>query len=414
MTRPRLVGCAWLAAATGIGVSLSFLPAIAFMAVIPVIASVQHSRRAAFLSAFAYYFAASWPLVAAAKYFLGANGSAWLVLMLWLAVGSLLAAPWALAWTMNYGQLRWRIPLALAGSAVPPLAVIGWASPLTSAGLLFPGTSWFGLVAVTLWPAWLVRSPRKATTALLVAVAAANASSPNGAGAPAGWDAVDTRFGSGSADPAMTEFATDTWIQRRALQSHSEVIVFPETVVPMWTDATELYWQDALDELRASGKTVVVGAGVPRQDGGLPADAFGEALSVLRDGRMPISRPTPDRTDLPYLNTLLVRGAETGRYLQRIPVPLGMWKPLNGSGVPLNLFGPAVMEVRGQRVAPLLCYETLLVWPVLQSMTKQPLTILAVANDHWALGETIPRFQRIAVAVWARLFRIHQIVAINR
>jgi hypothetical protein len=110
------------------------------------------------------------------------------------------------------------------------------------------------------------------------------------------------------------------------------------------------------------------------------------------------------RSDLPYLNTLLVHGAQTGRYLKRIPVPLGMWKPFSGTGVPLNLFGPAALELRGQRVAALLCYETLLVWPVLQSMSKQPFAILAVA----------PRFQRTAVAVWARLFNVHQIVAINR
>lgn len=413
MTRRDVAGCI-VAAVIGIGVSLAYLPAMAFMAAIPVIASGQASRRAAFLSASIYYFAASWPLVTGARYLFGANGSASLVLMLWLSAACLLAAPWGLAWTTNYSQLLWRIPLALAASAVPPLAVIGWASPLTSAGLLFPGTSWFGLVAVTLWPDWLVRRPREAITALMVAVLAANAISPNSAGAPAGWEAVDTRFGSRSGQAAISEFATATWIQRRALQSRGEVVVFPETVVSMWTDATELYWQAALDELRATGKTIIVGAAIPRQDNGPPATQFDEALSVLRDGRIPVSHPAADRSDLPFLNALLVRGAETGRYLQRIPVPLGMWKPFDGTGVPLSIFGPAVMEVRGHRVAPLLCYETLLLFPLLQSMSKRPHTILAVANDHWALGETIPRFQRTAVAVWARLFNLHQVIAINR
>jgi hypothetical protein len=61
----------------------------------------------------------------------------------------------------------------------------------------------------------------------------------------------------------MIEFATATWIQRRALQSNRDVIVFPETVVPMWTEASELYWQEAIDKLRASGKTIVFGAGMP-------------------------------------------------------------------------------------------------------------------------------------------------------
>jgi hypothetical protein len=128
------------------------------MAGIPVICSAQASRRGAFLTAFAY-FAASWPLVTGARYFFGTNGSASLTLLLWLAAAGLLSAPWGLLWTTNRNQFLWRIPLALTASAVPPLAVIGWASPLTAAGVLFPGTSWFGLAAVILWPAWLVRKP---------------------------------------------------------------------------------------------------------------------------------------------------------------------------------------------------------------------------------------------------------------
>jgi hypothetical protein len=47
-------------------------------------------------------------------------------------------------------------------------------------------------------------------------------------------------------------------------------------------------------------------------------------------------------------------------------------------------------------------------------MSGHPHTILAVANDHWAMGETIPRFQRTAVVIWARLFSMHQLVATNR
>jgi hypothetical protein len=411
MTRRQLVALC-LAAAIGIGVSLAFVPAMALMAAIPVIVSVQASRRSAFLSAFAYYFATCWPLVTAAKYFFGPHDSAVFILMLWIVAACVLAAPCGLAWTTNRGQLFWRIPLGLTASAVPPLAVIGWASPLTCAGLLFPGTSWLGLVAVTLWPAWLIHSPRRATSALLAAVAAANGVSPNIPGAPAGWEAIDTRFNSGP--PTMTEFATVTWLQGRAVQSKGKVIVFPETVVPMWTEATELYWQEALDELRASGKTILVGAGMPRQDSALPTTQFDQVLSVLRDGRMPVAGPAADPADLPYLNTLLVRGAETGSYLQRIPVPLGMWKSFSRTGVPLNLFGPATVEIHGHRVAPLLCYETLLVWPVLHSMLRQPRTIVAVANDHWAVGDTIPRFQRTAVALWARLFRVHHVVATNR
>jgi hypothetical protein len=31
-------------------------------------------------------------------------------------------------------------------TALPPLGIIGWASPFLSAGVLFPGTAWLGLM----------------------------------------------------------------------------------------------------------------------------------------------------------------------------------------------------------------------------------------------------------------------------
>ena len=46
----------------------------------------------------------------------------------------------------------WRAPLALLATIVPPLGIIGLASPLTAAGYLFPGTAWVGLAAVALLP----------------------------------------------------------------------------------------------------------------------------------------------------------------------------------------------------------------------------------------------------------------------
>jgi hypothetical protein len=69
-------------------------------------------------------------------------------------------------------------------------------------------------------------------------------------------------------------------------------------------------------------------------------------------------------SELPYLNAVLVRGAEkNGVYFQRTPVPLGMLKPFSGAGVPLNLAGPGVMRIGRERVAIWVCHEVLLVLP---------------------------------------------------
>ena len=59
-----------------------------------------------------------------------------------------------------------------------------------------------------------------------------------------------------------------------------------------------------------------------------------------------------------------MRGTETGTFIQRIPVPLGMWQPLSNRGVPLELTGTSIMPVAGER-ALLICYEEFLAWPLL-------------------------------------------------
>ncbi|HZS70371.1 MAG TPA: hypothetical protein VFA13_00910, partial [Candidatus Acidoferrum sp.] len=83
-------------------------------------------------------------------------------------------------------------------------------------------------------------------------------------------------------------------------------------------------------------------------------------------------------------------------------------------GVPLRLFGSGIAEIAGERAAILICYEQLLVWPVLESMTEHPTAIIAIANDHWVMRTPIPRWQAAAVAAWARLFGMPCVSAMNR
>jgi hypothetical protein len=54
-------------------------------------------------------------------------------------------------------------------------------------------------------------------------------------------------------------------IQHTALTTDAKVIIFPETVVPTWTPATEAFWQPTLDRLRSAGRTIVVGVPVTRR-----------------------------------------------------------------------------------------------------------------------------------------------------
>ncbi len=329
---------------------------IGLAALMPWLVFRQQTRTAAFLVAAAYYGAANWPIVPGVLGFYGVEGSIPLGLTFWLSATLLQSLPWML-----------RSPLAYVASVLPPLGIIGWASPLTAAGILFPGMAWCGLAAIIFLPLVSLRI----TVALAIA---ANLLYPGDTEPPDNWEAINTEFGR-IADP-IVEFRAAESIQRQCHDSNNRVLVFPELIVPKWTESTEAFWDHA-------GTTALVGAGLP----------------------IPGSRR--------YDNVVLVPGPERRVFRQRIAVPIAMWKPFEDSGVPMRPFGPPILEIDGQRAAILICYEQLLAWPILHSALANPTLIVGLANNHWAKGTPIPAAQQAAVTAWARLFRLPKLLAVN-
>jgi apolipoprotein N-acyltransferase len=179
--------------------------------------------------------------------------------------------------------------------------------------------------------------------------------------------------------------ASDT-VQRIVSDSRATVTVLPETAISRWTEATDAFWEPTLDELRRQHRLAVIGAGVAIPDS--PA----------------------------YRNAALIIGEERPRaFFQRIPVPVGMWRPFgSGPSVPLRLGGPGTIEIAGQRVAFLICYEQLLVLPVLLSAIDHPTLIVGMANQYWVRDTSIPAAQRASLTAWSRLFALPLLIAENR
>jgi hypothetical protein len=123
-------------AAVGIAASFGHTAGIGAMVLMPALAMARNRRRAAGLVAFSYYAAASWPIIPSARNFFGPAASMPEAVTLWIVASLLLAIPWLALWSACRRQLLWRIPQALTMSAVPPLGIIGCASPLTSGGHL--------------------------------------------------------------------------------------------------------------------------------------------------------------------------------------------------------------------------------------------------------------------------------------
>jgi hypothetical protein len=202
---------------------------------------------------------------------------------------------------------------------------------------------------------------------------------------PSQWSAVQTSLAPGRFEGRSELIASDL-VQRIVTDSREKVTVLPETVIRRWTVATEAFWEPTLEELHRQQRVAVVGAGL----------AFPDSAT--------------------YENAALVIGGDRTRvFLQRIPVPVGMWQPFSTSpSVPLRLDRPGTIEIAGQRVAFLICYEQLLVLPVLLSAIERPTLIVGMANQYWVRETSIPAAQSASLIAWSRLFALPLLIAENK
>lgn len=340
---------------------------LSLAALIPIIVFTRRCRADAAAAVLLYYGAASWSAVGCARSFWSSPP---LAAVTWLAATLLLSLPWITLWSATKSQIHWREPLSMLIGAVPPFGLIGWASPLTAAGALFPGTSWFGLSAV----AFMASLPLKAVS---VAALAANFIQVEPT-PPQGWETLDTQVNTAArlTDP-VADFEAVSAIQTAASQTNSPFLLAPESAVLRWNEA-------AGDFIRPS-RTLLLGT----------------AITI------------PGSTD--YRNVLLAIGQHTGTFVQRNPVPFAMWKPLGGpDNTSLRLTGPATLQIAEHRAAVLICYEQLLTWPILQSVLENPTIILGIANNYWCRGTRVPQAQQSCTRAWARLFNLPFLTATNQ
>jgi apolipoprotein N-acyltransferase len=438
-SRPRVGLSLCATVALGLAVSTGYPAGIVTGIAMPVVCMIPTSRRFAFASAFGYYAAGLWPMIPGAKHFTGQSAPILMATLMWVSAAMLLSVPWTLVWTPG-GRLHylWRVPLAEIAGIVPPLGLVGFISPLTGAGYLFPCTGWVGLTATGLLPGIVLAFDRsmfsRARVCLCLAFSVeialgigAHCFGRHDAKPPANWEAVNTDFGDLSRP--LQDFVAAQSIQERVAVSSARVLIFPEFVIPRWSDATVAFWQQTLDECRTRGQILAMGAGLPRRFANTHDRAanvemvksydFAGAIQALRttDGQLtpsiPGAGPSVNANGEPFNNTLLILGSESTTVYQRIPVPIGMWQPFTGNGVPIRLSEPGIVRIDGQRVAVLICYEQILTYPILASMLRGPSILVGISNAFWFTGTAIPRYQANAVRAWARLLGVPYLLAVN-
>jgi len=389
-------GAAWLIGGESLlGPLLSLL--------LPIATTISSTRKQAWLAALVYYLIGT---VSIPNAITGYHGTQyiWLGLLAWTGSSATLALPWM------FGRSAIGRLFALIVTAIPPLGFIGWLSPLNAVGVMFPTTSWLGIVATMILivelqfiidlPNRFVKTwstPQIAARTTLIAVIISfglesYSIESSIAKAPTDWIGLQTHIRP-ALDNLQQELDNRQALIDAAIQQgqHARVVVFPEAILNDWWNGT----QQQLATTVPQNQTWIIGAQV--DPALLP--------SVSLPGKKPINAVVAVEQDKakPFALTVAA-GLLLG----------GNWTPWNSSAGLQPVHQQRTFKIDGQKVWASLCVEQLQPWTWLLAMTKQPTVILAMSNGWWApIGSFAPRIQIASTKAWARLMDVPVVWATN-
>lgn len=335
----------------------------------PVLLFKCESRLQSFLVALLYHMGATRSLATAAGQFYG--DQIFFGVAIWGIGNAINGAIYAAVWHPRHSLRLLTIPLGMLLTCLPPFGLLGWANPLTAAGILFPGAGLMGFAylvgvygslstnsrgflkgfaLIALWCFFTSKTPKQNFVT----------------GLSSSFHKTD--------DEGRGDYRRQIQLRERVGKTKGKILLLPEGVVSGgWTEAGKRLW--AASEKR----TVLIGA-------------------VLK-----IDRP----------KNVMINVKSGTIYSQRQPIPLSMWRPFDSTSFDSAWFENPILQVDGKKIAPLICYEGFLVWPIVHSYLAGAEQIVATGNYWWAGPKEIPVIHESIVKSWSRLFSIPYTMAVN-
>lgn len=319
---------------------------------------------------------------------------AWAITLLHALI---MATPYAIGAILSNNRawqrgLAWAFALLL--SSAPPLGSIGVLTPLFIAADLCPGcgnlgvlfailvTSLLAAIAHAVYRSHIRSKPMLiigagATTLWLVLLTPGNASDLQ---PPKGWVGLNTCYPGGVWTLKQAHSYQEDAHRRiqEAKKAGNSVIVLPENIAGEWK-YTRYLWDQTRAYAEEHRITILLGAS------------------------------TGD-THKTWQNAVIGLGSDIEHdkaHLALQPVPLGSWKPWSeGSAQSFWMTRPNTLVIDGQYTALSLCYENVILWPMVwRSAQFKPDIIVAMINHAWEpTGSRIHNVQKKAIEAQARLW----------
>lgn len=334
----------------------------------PVLLFKADSRMQAFFIALFYHMGATRSLaLGAAKFY---DDSIFFGLTIWALGNAFNGLIYGALWHRHANIRIFTITLGILATALPPLGVLGWANPLTAAGVFFPGTGIAGLLYILgLYVCLAARSRGFLNVFVLLGLWCQITSKVSKVDEIAG---LSTSFQK-TEDQGQGDFERQRSLMGRVRNVKEKIVVLPEGILSGgWSEAGERLWAK-------EKKTVLLGVDLK----------LGRSENIMVDSK---------------------RGKV---YQQRQPLPFSMWRPFDSTSYAAQWFESPTIEVDGQKLAPLICYEGFLVWPVVHSYLAGATHIIATGNYWWAKHDGLPVIHESIIKSWSRLFSMPFAMAVN-
>ena len=299
---------------------------------------------------------------------------------------SLAMLAWAVPVAINVITLSWALGmvryaalcsvLVLTALSLTPLSSIAVISIWPLAGLLFPGTGWFGIALITILVFFLivrletVQIALNAAAMTLIAMLALSTNAHAAITQVASSDhtiGIDTYRGMPD-DTTQLMFAT-AWRYEEleeAEKSTGTTVIFPESVFGDWNEQSQTI-------LSSSSRTVIGGA------------------REWIDNRR-------------YINVLVNANDGQVIYRQRFAVPA----VLSGATQAVS-----AKPIEGSSIVALICVELANTGLVARTYAAAPDQVIWVANLGWSQHGTLYNRLVSETVLWSRLFNVNTVMAVN-
>ena len=365
-----LIGYLW-------GISLEILPLRAII-FIPVLWAKTSNRWIAGLVPAIYALLATRGFISGAAIFF--EKSLILGIFIWLiaAIPHYLAG--TLLWFKN-PQYRYflGIPLLCLVWTLPPLMFVGWANPLLSAGLWFPKLGFLALALTLVLMIFFAKVKNLKflvlipITVLISAYCRYEKPQINNLN---GWTVHNSNF---SSQPKNTAYEL-LERQRQLINSIKDtntIHIFPEMVSGSWDNFLANYWISSIH----SNNKVLLGAYIFENN-----NYHNVVIKIDKNSKI--------------------------IYRQRFPMTLGMFNPFSPTHFPIHSKEKSVINIDNQKVGFLLCFEQVILLPMLQTLRDKPNLIVASSNLWWS-PKSLQLAQRQSLRLFQSLIGVPVLESIN-